>query len=354
MPITISAPNQAMLDGGVTTIAYCWHITRTDSVEYFYTSHDADIVVDGDTYKSGQSFSPGDMRSSTKIDRVDDFQLLGLIDVSEISVDLLRDGWFDGSEVEIFLVDFTTPTNGRIATLRRGFIGEVTIQDGQTFIAEVSGLSQKLHVASGQLYSIHCRADLGDSSCSVGLVQTAWAATTAYAVRLSGDSRVGDIVAPSVESEFWFKCITAGTSDASEPTWPVVLGGTVTDGTVEWEAIAALSRTGTITSVVSNQEFADTSRGEVDDHWNTGHIEWLTGNNTGLKKEIVDFANATGTINIFEPMRGVVQVGDTYRIHRGCPKSADACKTIFDNIYNFRGENFIPLDDAVSLTDEAN
>ena len=55
---------------------------------------------------------------------------------------------------------------------------------------------------------------------------TAWAASTAYAL--------GDIVVPTTSNGFWYECTTAGTSNASEPSWPTTEGGTVNDNTATW------------------------------------------------------------------------------------------------------------------------
>ena len=56
----------------------------------------------------------------------------------------------------------------------------------------------------------------------------AWVATTAYAV--------GDTVIPVVANDRFYYVATsnAGTSAGTEPTWPVVTGDTVVDGTVTW------------------------------------------------------------------------------------------------------------------------
>ena len=55
---------------------------------------------------------------------------------------------------------------------------------------------------------------------------TAWAASTAYVK--------GDIVVPTTLNGFWYECTTAGTSDASEPSWSTTAGGTVGDNTATW------------------------------------------------------------------------------------------------------------------------
>ena len=56
---------------------------------------------------------------------------------------------------------------------------------------------------------------------------TAWIASTAYALR--------DQVIPTTPNGYQYICTTAGTSGASEPTWPITIGGTVTDGgTLVW------------------------------------------------------------------------------------------------------------------------
>ncbi len=48
-----------------------------------------------------------------------------------------------------------------------------------------------------------------------------------------------------------FKCTTAGTTGAAEPTWPTAVGGTVVDGTVTWTEISTLMAAGTVTTVGS-------------------------------------------------------------------------------------------------------
>jgi hypothetical protein len=57
--------------------------------------------------------------------------------------------------------------------------------------------------------------------------ESSWAASTAYSL--------GDFVEPTTPNGFRYKCISAGTTSGTQPTWPTTLDGTVTDGTAEWE-----------------------------------------------------------------------------------------------------------------------
>lgn len=74
-----------------------------------------------------------------------------------------------------------------------------------------------------------------------------WAASTAYAS--------GDYVIPTTFDSISgqqgkiFKCTTAGTSGASQPTWPTSEGGTVTDGTITWTEASLLFQAGTFTGL---------------------------------------------------------------------------------------------------------
>lgn len=59
-----------------------------------------------------------------------------------------------------------------------------------------------------------------------GVEPAAWAASTAYSL--------GDVVRPTTRNGYNYECTTAGTSGASEPTWPTTPGNTVNDGTAVW------------------------------------------------------------------------------------------------------------------------
>lgn len=73
-------------------------------------------------------------------------------------------------------------------------------------------------------------------------------ATRGYssAVR-SASVALNDTVLPTTPNGRIYKCTTAGTTAAGEPTWPNTAGGTVTDGTAVWTEQTTAMEAGTFT-----------------------------------------------------------------------------------------------------------
>ncbi len=111
--------------------------------------------------------------------------------------------------------------------------------------------------------------------------------------------------------------------------------------------LAAFTVTGSLTSLTSNKQFADSSRTEANDHFNGGLLTWTSGNNNQLKMEVKDFNGANGEFTLYQAMPKPIQVGDTYSVYRGCDKTLATCKNIFNNVVNFRGEPHVPGRDQI-------
>lgn len=73
---------------------------------------------------------------------------------------------------------------------------------------------------------------------SLHLIRGLWAASTAYALN--------DYAVPVTHNGRVYKVTTAGTSGATEPTWPTTAGGTVADGTVVWTEQTTAMEGGTL------------------------------------------------------------------------------------------------------------
>lgn len=344
---TVLAGLLTHLASETTTLAVCWKITTTTGVVTGFTAHTADLVVSGVTYKSAQGFNATTVQSSAGLN-VDNLDVSGFMDASGITQTDINNGVYDGASIEIFLVNYADLTQGTVK-LRKGFLGNIKMTRVK-FEAEVRGLLERFQRQILEVYTPSCRADLGDTRCGVRLNPPTWAAATAYTVRTTGDAITGSVVKPTTPNGRYFYCSVAGTSGGSEPSWNTTLGATTTDGSVTWVAMQAQTLTGTVTGVTSKRVFADTGRSEATGFFLGGLLTWLTGNNAGLSMEVKQFTSGADTFELIFPMRNTIQVGDTYSVYRGCDKSWATCKNTFDNIFNFRGEPFVPQEQSVAIS----
>ena len=102
--------------------------------------------------------------------------------------------------------------------------------------------------------------------------------------------------------------------------------------------------TGTLTHVNSASSFIDDTRGEADDTFGAGTIQFTSGANAGLKPlEIKEYIH-TGEFRTFDSFYYMPEVGDNYTAIRGCRKTLQACKDRVggSNVVNFGGFLYIP------------
>jgi hypothetical protein len=165
---TISPAMAAHLRGDTTTITTCWHITRQDRKEFFYTELDRDIVFEGNTYRSAAGFNKSAMKSTANFS-IDEMEITGFLRDDGISDDEMRNGAFDFALVEVFLINYEDESMGRVR-LRYGYFGEVKTTGSGAFLVELRGLVDLLGMKIGDTYLNECRQDVGDAKC--GLIFT--------------------------------------------------------------------------------------------------------------------------------------------------------------------------------------
>lgn len=83
----------------------------------------------------------------------------------------------------------------------------------------------------------------------------------------------------------------------------------------------------------------DAARGEPDNYWRFGTIRVTSGYNNGMKRRISSSSGTRLTFDITFPSG--LQTGDTYTLHRGCPKTQLWCSGLA-NLDNFGGFPSIP------------
>ena len=344
---SVSAALAAHLAGPVTTLATCWRITRVDGQEFFFTDHDRDLAFEGEVYKASSGYSRTAIANDASLG-VDNLDVEGVFDSEAITEQELRAGLFDQAEVRIFLVNWADSSMGALR-MRRGWFGEVVLTEQGVFRTELRGLSQALSQRIGELYSPECRADLGDHRCKVPIHPPVVARETAYALGEHVRVATGSGSGSKVYEDRIYACVVAGTTAPDQPVYDTTVGQQTTDGSAVFETVEAWSRAGVVMSVVDRAIFAaSVDEPRAADGWFAGGVlTWESGANAGRSIVVKAWTQATGQVELFLPMGYAIGVGDVFRIHPGCDKRLDTCIARFANVLNFRGEPYVPGQDAM-------
>jgi uncharacterized phage protein (TIGR02218 family) len=295
---TVSAALAAHMAQDSTNLAMLWKVIRTDGTVLGFTNHDTEIVfTDSDdtasipktvTYLPLQGMTPSATETTSDMS-VSNQESLGFLDSESITeVDLFA-GKYDYATIEIRIVNYADLTMGALLW-KNATMGEIKTQNGK-FTAELRGLEFYMNTNIGETYGPTCRADLGDSRCTIDL-------------------------------SLW---IQGGSVD------------TVTD---------------LRTFVPNNGLLMVGSATPTDpapaDWFVNGVITWLTGANAGYTMECTSWDGTT--IGMFENLPYIITPVDTFTIEPGCDFSTgpNGCGK-FSNIDNFRGEPQIPGMDQILI-----
>lgn len=186
------------LSNEVTTLATCWKLVRTDGKIFAFTDHDKDLVIETQKYESIAGFTPTNACSNSNM-AVDNLDLAGQFYENKITHTDLLAGKYDFAEVEIFLVNYQKPNEGKIIQ-KRGVLGEVTLNKN-LFHAEVRGLTQFLSQTMCESYTPHCRANLGDHRCKFNLDQEGFTVNSKVAQVIDQQSFIANLL---VQPNNWF------------------------------------------------------------------------------------------------------------------------------------------------------
>lgn len=165
---TISPALKTHLASGASTVAACWRIERPDGRVYTYTEHDADIIFEAEEYKAVGGFNKTAIKSSGTFS-IDNMEVTGFLTDETIPDSELRNGAFDYSKVDVFLVNYMDLSMGSVM-LRHGYFGEVATVPSGAFLVELRGLVDMLAKKIGDVYLPECRLDVGDRKCGIKLI----------------------------------------------------------------------------------------------------------------------------------------------------------------------------------------
>ena len=173
---------QAHLDTATTTLAWCWHITRTDGTRFGFTDHDRDLAFDGTVFEAATGFTASEINDALGLS-VDNLEVSSALKSDRLNEDDLAAGLYDDAAVEIWRVNWADPEQRVL--MRSGSLGEVR-RSGAAFTAEVRGLAHYLQQPKGRLYQSGCDADLGDARCGINLSDPAFRGTGTVLAAASG------------------------------------------------------------------------------------------------------------------------------------------------------------------------
>ncbi|MEP2530656.1 DUF2163 domain-containing protein [Shimia sp.] len=165
------------------------------------------------------------------------------------------------------------------SVLFRGTVGEIR-RAGGAFRAELRGLSETLNQPTGRVFQKPCTAVLGDTACG-------------FSVDAGGYSHQLQLAEIEENRVFYWPEL-----DDFEPGW-----------------------------------------------FTKGVLSVLTGLSAGLSGAIKrDYVDDDGrrVLELWEPVRASVAVGDTVKLLAGCDKSFSTCRLKFGNLTNFQGFPDIP------------
>lgn len=112
--------------------------------------------------------------------------------------------------------------------------------------------------------------------------------------------------------------------------------------------LAAITVTGTLTSVTNDLEVRDALRGEPADYFAYGTLQFTSGANAGLKPIEIKRHASDGTLEVFEPFYYLPAIGDAYILVPGCRKRLEDCRDKWANVLNFGGFPHMPTSSIYS------
>ena len=194
-------------------IATGWLLTRTDGVQYGFTSADITFVYDGVTYTPTNSFSGSAAVSKSNLS-VDNMSATALL-TAELEEHELRSGLFDNASVKVFWIRPDRPQWGAVP-IRGGKIGEVVIK-GTKFETELRSVAQQLQQQVGDVFTLECRVkQLGDAKCKLEMNAASWGSGLCVLGRIAGEGGIGTVLKPTAYNGFWYVCDDAPNSISSD------------------------------------------------------------------------------------------------------------------------------------------
>jgi uncharacterized phage protein (TIGR02218 family) len=262
-------------------MADLYTITTIQGGQYFYTSYDYDLVVNGHTFNSGGLIIE---RSSIRIVigvEVDTLDVTVKADNSATSyfsgtpfIQVVHNGGLDGARIKLERVFMGTPgdTSAGTVLLFEGRVADVECSRTMARLKVNSDLELLNIQMPRNLYQPGCIHNLYDTGC--GLTKSSWA-----------------------------------------------VGGAVS---------SVLNYTGVASGL-----------SQPDGYFDNGVLIFNSGTNAQVRRTVKKYA--AGIFTFSTPLKVLPSAGDTFTAYPGCDKTQVTCTSKFSNVIHFRGYPYIPI-----------
>lgn len=175
--------------------------------------------------------------------------------------------------------------------------------------------------------------------------------TTKIKVTLQARSPVGSSLANIAFDGISFHFFDAERSKKGDPvkafgaavTFDATPGTYTLDGNLVWKAAAAHLKYDVVAAVTSRKEITGTNIAGGNGTYETGVIQWVSGNNAGLRNVIRTWDSTTKKLKFYFRTPRDIAVGDRFIYVRSCQKRfTEDCLGVFGNGINFRGFPHLP------------
>jgi uncharacterized phage protein (TIGR02218 family) len=361
---SVSVALAAHIGQEMTTLATCLRFGRTsDGGQFYFTSHDQDIVFAGQTYLTASGYNASDVASSSDLN-TDNLEVVGICSHPAITEEDLLAGLWDKARVQMFKVNWVDPSQGPLYE-RYGYLGEVRLGRRQ-FTAEIRGLMQAFITSIGRTEAPACPWNLGDERCKKDISSFIRTGTitgvnadriTLYDTASAEDGPAGGIAISGVSNADPAVVTTAtahGFTEGQVVTLSDIVGPTALNNVTvvrnpsgsTFELGVDTSDTGDYPAYVSGGVV--TPMGGDAGYFDDGIME-ITGPtgslNLGLRREIKSYVPGQFTLQL--PFPHPVEVDDIYSATPGCDKSLETCRDRFDNVVNMGGLPYLPGTDKI-------
>ena len=270
-------------------------------------------------------------------------------------------GMLDGWDAQVDVVDPNNLAAGSF-TLIAGTIGSVAEDSNGLLMIAINGPLAQSKASITEHYSITAREVLGDDRCKIPILPADIGRNQPYITNdpappglltvssCYGRFRTGSAGTVEDYANVYYQCIVDGITGAIAPEYDPTVGSITIDGTAQFQAMNSwlrYARGQAINPYTVQLAYSPDSRATSDDTWFAPfcNLYVRSGPLVNTRIPVNAWTSASLLVSLAMPIAPSDFPENTqFEIHRGCNLTANICNTIFNNIVNRRGEEFVSPD----------